>query len=277
MKPVPNQFPTSSRNRQGTTSSRFPTPYRGEPVELVGCESENLPPSQFPRELVRQDIRITMKPNKETFRAWLTKQRHSESPTGDIARDIFGDPRAGADHGTHPTAFLHALKPVKFAHYCIFRALTNARIGGTGQKGQTHYWRHFIPGFVGLRWISVTEYAEGIIRFRNDLMPDPPQYVWPAALPYSHPNAGQFELTCLPDEIPDLADDLVRWASDLPTEITHPLFRDGGPCGIGYQWTARAKAAQDKRSAEGDALLLARRARRARQLTASNSSDGGTP
>lgn len=159
-------------------------------------------------------------------------------------------------------SLLATLGPQKFAHYSMTLALAYAGLGSASRRS-TFYWRFRTPGFVGLRWVALTEYFPGFVRFRNDMMINPPRTVWPQSLPVDSPDV-RFEVTVLPEEVPAIAPALIQWASELPREISHPLLEQGESVPLNYLWSDAAHVAYRQAIALSDAERAARRERRAR-------------
>ena len=56
---------------------------------------------------------------------------------------------------------------------------------------ETISWRLIHIHYLGLRWVTVTEYAKGLYRLRNDVYADIPKKLWP----FARPAIRNFELT----------------------------------------------------------------------------------
>jgi hypothetical protein len=56
---------------------------------------------------------------------------------------------------------------------------------------ETISWRLIHQHYLGLRWVTVTEYAKGLYRLRNDTHADIPKKLWP----FARPAIRSFELT----------------------------------------------------------------------------------
>ena len=64
-------------------------------------------------------------------------------------------------------------------------------VSGGGVTRETVYWRFARDGWVTVLWFTVTNYAPGLLRLRNDVMASVPKTIWPFPLP-ARPS---FELT----------------------------------------------------------------------------------
>ncbi|MCX6916972.1 MAG: hypothetical protein NT167_28700, partial [Verrucomicrobia bacterium] len=116
-------------------------------------------------------------------------------------------------------------------------------------RRDTISWRVERDGWSTVLWVTVTEYAPGLIRLRNDVYASIPRDVWAFALP----KRQRFELTFHWTEMTtDLGEPLYAFCSALAdegVELGWPLFdeEDAYP---GYAWTRKGRALIEAREAE---------------------------
>ena len=116
-------------------------------------------------------------------------------------------------------------------------------VDGGGVTRETVYWRFTRNGWVTVLWLTVTNYATGLLRLRNDVIASVPKNVWPFPLP-ARPS---FELTFHWSEVTDaigeplfayctagIEDNLLLGWSLFAEEETYP----------GYAWTKKARQFQ---------------------------------
>ncbi len=81
-------------------------------------------------------------------------------------------------------------------------------------------WRVQRGGWASLRWVTVTGYAPGLIRLRNDVIPAIPRRVWPFALPLPRPRP--FKLTLQWREFTnELGEEVFRFGNAVAEESFH--------------------------------------------------------
>jgi len=111
---------------------------------------------------------------------------------------------------------------------------------------ETISWRLQRQHWMGVRWVTVTEYAPGFIRLRNDVMADIPKNVWP----FTRPQIRNFELTFHWEEITtDLGEMVFRFCNAVAEEPFHfpwAPFEDIKTYPQ-YAWSKQAQAAYARR------------------------------
>jgi len=116
-------------------------------------------------------------------------------------------------------------------------------------RRDTISWRVERDGWSTVLWVTVTEYAPGLIRLRNDVYASIPRDVWAFALP----KRRRFELTLHWTEMTtDLGEPLYAFCSALAdegVELGWPLF-DGEETYPGYAWTRKGRVLIEAREAE---------------------------
>ena len=112
--------------------------------------------------------------------------------------------------------------------------------GESGVTRETVYWRLTRDGWMTVVWFTVTSYAAGLLRLRNDVIASVPKTVWPFALP-SRPS---FELTFHWSEVTrKLGEPLLAYCAASAEEkvsIGWDLFA-GEQLYPRYAWTKRAR------------------------------------
>ena len=108
-------------------------------------------------------------------------------------------------------------------------------------KRDTISWRIEHAGWTTVSWVTVMDYAPGLIRLRNDVYPSIPREMWPFALPQRQ----RFELRFYWTEIKaDLGEPLYAFCSSIVeggVELAWPLF-EGETAYPKYAWTRKARA-----------------------------------
>lgn len=101
-------------------------------------------------------------------------------------------------------------------------------------------WRLHRDGWYTMRVCSVTQYAPGCVRFRNDCQVDVPKRVW-SLDPVAYDKPGKMEVTIHVSEVKELLPTLVDIAEDTKKGYSSPLFANGviSPT---YDWSIKAKA-----------------------------------
>jgi hypothetical protein len=113
-------------------------------------------------------------------------------------------------------------------------------VESSGLTKETIYWRITRDGWSTVCWVTVSQYAPELLRFRNDIEGVVPRHVWPFRLP----ERRHFKLTVHSSEIThELGEPLYAFCcalADPKVVLGWPLFEadQGYP---GYAWTARAK------------------------------------
>jgi hypothetical protein len=98
-------------------------------------------------------------------------------------------------------------------------------------------------------WVTVTEYAPGLIRLRNDVYPSIPKRVWPFVLP----ERPRFELTFHWTEVTsELGEPVVALCSAMIEGGGQPAWAlfDGEEGYPQYAWTRKGRALIEAREAE---------------------------
>lgn len=119
-----------------------------------------------------------------------------------------------------------------------------------GMKQNHAAWQLTREGWITMRQCTVTLYAPGCVRFRNDASIDIPKKVWPFA-PVSYAVFGKMEITVHADEVDELLPLLLEIAEDARKDYSHASF----PNGIitpNYCWSVKAtEHCQAQRATKG--------------------------
>lgn len=110
-------------------------------------------------------------------------------------------------------------------------------------------WRLEREGWSAVRWVTVTEYAPGLLRLRNDVLADIPRRIWPFRLP--QPCRRSFELTLHWTEFThDLGGEVYEFCNAAAEPGFHHECRrfEGEQTYPQYAWSAIARRAQESRS-----------------------------
>jgi hypothetical protein len=129
--------------------------------------------------------------------------------------------------------------PLRPIVWKLYRAASDrTRRGDAAMKRNNVAWLLEKDGWYTVRKCSVTLYAPGCIRFRNDLNFDIPKRVWPLDdLPQEH--FGKMEITIREDEVDTLLPLIVEIAETTGKDYASPLFRDN-LVSPSYCWSTRA-------------------------------------
>jgi hypothetical protein len=109
---------------------------------------------------------------------------------------------------------------------------------------ETISWRLIHNHYLGLRWVTVTEYAKGLYRLRNDVYADIPKKLWP----FARPAIRNFELTFHWSEFTNnllgrQVYEFCNAVAEVPFQYPWKQF-EGVETYPQYAWTPRAKMAK---------------------------------
>lgn len=145
-----------------------------------------------------------------------------------------------------PTYYLKAREAAKLLRLGMM-LFDQADVVGGQLCRETISWRLERQHWMGVRWVTVTEYAPGFIRLRNDLMADIPKSVWP----FTQPQIRSFELTFHGEEItPELGEMVFRFCNAVAEETFHFPWApfEGVDTYPQYAWSQQAQAAYARRN-----------------------------
>ncbi len=114
---------------------------------------------------------------------------------------------------------------------------------------ETISWRLEREGWTAVRWVTVTEYAPGLLRLRNDVLANVPRRIWPFPLP--RPCRRPFELTL---HWTEFTHDLGGEVYEFCNAAAEPNFQhewrrfEGEQTYPQYAWSALARRVQELRS-----------------------------
>jgi hypothetical protein len=124
--------------------------------------------------------------------------------------------------------------------YDAIRSVGQFAPGKSGVTRETVYWRLSRDGWETVVWFTVTNYAAGLIRLRNDVVASVPKTVWPFALP-SRPS---FELTFHWSEVTEkLGEPLLAYgaaSAEVNLSMGWKLFEEE-QLYPRYAWTKKAR------------------------------------
>lgn len=108
---------------------------------------------------------------------------------------------------------------------------------------ETISWRLLNKCYQGLRWVTVTEYAKGLYRLRNDTWADIPKKLWP----FARPAIRSFELTFHWSEVSsDLGAEVYGFCNAVAEAPFHYPWKrfEGAETYPQYAWSPQAQKAE---------------------------------
>lgn len=114
---------------------------------------------------------------------------------------------------------------------------------------ETISWRLEREEWTAVRWVTVTEYAPGFLRLRNDVLANIPRRIWP--FPFPRPCRRPFELTL---HWTEFTDELGTEVYEFCNAAAEPGFQhdwrrfEGEQTYPQYAWSALARRVQELRS-----------------------------
>ena len=149
-----------------------------------------------------------------------------------------------------PEEMLHAPSPFKTPRRVaeiLYRRMMFFDRPDASQSGLCHEtisWRLIQKNNLGLRWVTVTEYAKGLYRLRNDVYADIPKKLWP----FARPAIRSFELTFHWSEFTDdlVGQQVYEFCNAVAVEPFHYPWQQFADVETypQYAWTPQAQMAE---------------------------------